>query len=299
MLTKWIRNGADKEDIFLFLLSATYTLALRASLQARLVNSLMRLLTAFILTIYLTGMGPFLNYDCRAQSRTIIESLNKFDSSRTVFYLPANTRLDEVLWRDSVYRFPSFEFGRVTFATSYSPQEQIRMNYNFYYMQMDFISEDGDTLQVTPSKELKLVSISGHLFYYDQKVGYIEVIQQFPVALGVRNMMKPQYFAYLPGGTVKKTSDYRYDYRLVSLFSDEDPRGTTTTLDRYYLKEYDYFFIGKDNQVYKATPAAVFKLFREHKKAVKIYIDEHNVDFEKKEHLMNLLIFCNGLRDKI
>jgi hypothetical protein len=248
----------------------------------------MKILTTFtLLTICLIVIGAGVNYECEAQSHEIVESLNKFDSSRTVFYLPANKRLQEVPWRDSVYRFPSFEPGIVTFATGYSPPEQLRMNYNLYFMQMDYISSEGDTLQIKPLKELKLVSISGRLFYHDDKVGYIEVIQQLPVALGVRNMMIAKYIDYLPGGTYRKTG--------YTPFGDEDVRGAATTLDRYYLKGGDYFFIDRNNEVYKATSVSLFRLFREHKKSIKIYIDEHDVDFEKKEHLMNLLVFCNEL----
>ena len=240
-----------------------------------------------LLTIYLTAIGQILHYECSAQSSEIIESLNKVDSSRTVFYLPANTRLNEVPWRDSVYRFSSFEPGRVTFATGYSPPEQVMMNYNLYLMQMHYISSEGDTLQIKPSKELKLVSISDRFFYHDGKLGFIELIQQLPVALGVRNLMKAEYIDYLPGGTYRKAG--------YTPFSDEDLRGAATTLDRYYIKDADYFFIGKNNDVHKASPASIFKIFRDHKKSVKIYIDEHNIDFEKKEHLMKLLVFCNGL----
>ena len=97
----------------------------------------------------------FMNHDCAAQSAQIIESLNKSDSSRTVFYLPANIQLEEVSWRDNIYRFASFDVGRITFATGYSPQDQVRLNYNQYFMQMDYISSQGDTLQIKPSKELK------------------------------------------------------------------------------------------------------------------------------------------------
>ena len=190
----------------------------------------MRLFTTFILlTIYLTAIGPFPHYECMAQSRAIIESLNKFDSLRTVFYLPANTRLDEAPWCDSVYRFASFEAGRVTFATGYSPSEQVRMNYNLYFVQMDYISTEGDTLQITPSKELKLVSIGGHFFYHDHKVGFIEVIQQLPVALGVRNMMKAQYIDYLPGGTYRKVG--------YTPFGDEDVRAQLQHLIDITLKD--------------------------------------------------------------
>jgi hypothetical protein len=152
---------------------------------------------------------------------------------------------------------------------------------------MHYISSHGDTLQIKPSKELKLVSISGHLFYHDYNVGFIEVIQELPVALGVRNLMKAQYIDFLPGGTYRKAG--------FTPFSDEDIRGAAATIDRYYIKDADYFFIGRNNDVHKANPASVFKIFGEHKKAVKKYIDEHEVDFERKEHLMNLLIFCNEL----
>jgi hypothetical protein len=232
-------------------------------------------------------IGQVVDHECTAQSPAIIESVNKFDSSRTVFYLPANTRLNDVPWRDSVYRFASFEPGRITFATGYSPLEHVRMNYNLYFMQMHYISSHGDTLQIKPSKELKLVSISGHLFYHDYNVGFIEVIQQLPVALGVRNLMKAEYIDYLPGGK-QRTAGF-------TPFSDEDVRGAAATIDRYYIKDSDYFFIGRNNDLYKANPASIFKIFREQKKAVKKYIDEHDVDFERKEHLMNLLIFCNEL----
>lgn len=235
-------------------------------------------------------LASLMYYNCSAQSPAIIESLKKPDSSRTVFYLPAHTRIDQVQWRDSIYRFPSFENGQVTLATGYSPKEQIRMNYNLYYMQMDYIDKQGDTLQIKPSKELKLMSVNNHLFLHDIKVGYIEVIQQLPVALGVRYMMETQYIDYPPGGTYRKAG--------FTPFSDEDQRGAAITLDRYYVKECDYFFIGKDNKLYKAERSSVFKLFGEHKRAVKIYIDEHEVDFENSEHLTNLLIFANELNQQ-
>lgn len=243
-----------------------------------------------VLCIILSVVTFIMNYDCDAQSPTIIERLTKSDSSRTVFHLPAQKRMDQMQWRDSIYRFPSFQNGTVTLATGFSPVGQVRMNYNLYYMQMDYISANGDTLQVKPSNELKLLTIGNHLFLHDMKVGYIEVIKQLPVALGARYIMEVQYIDYPPGGTYRKVG--------FSPFSDEDQRGAAISLDRYYLKECDYFLISQDNKAHKATSTSIFKLFREHKKAVRIYIDEHSVDFENREDLIRLLIFCNGLNDK-
>ena len=151
---------------------------------------------------------------------------------------------------------------------------------------MDYINSQGDTLQVTPPNELKLISIGAHVFYYDRKAGYIEVIQQLPVALGVRTIMK-SHVEYTPGEEMRKIG--------YTPFSVEDQRGTTIAYDRYYIKGNDYFFIDKDNKVYKALQESILKLFREHRKVVKKYIDEHKVDFERKDHLMDLLVYCNGL----
>ncbi len=225
--------------------------------------------------------------DCIAQSPEIMKALTNSDSSRTVFYLPAHRLVGQVEWRDSIYMFPSFEEGQVTLATGYLAKGQVRMNYNLYHMQMDYINSQGDTLQIKPSEELKLIAINHHLFLHDIKFGYIEIIMQLPVALGAKYMMQTGYIDYPPGGLYRKEGS--------APFFHEDQRGAANSLDRYYVKECDYFFIGKDNRAYKATFASASKLFREHKKAVRSYINEHEVDFENREHLTNLLTFCNGL----
>ena len=225
--------------------------------------------------------------DCNAQSPTIIKALAKADSSLTIFYLPAHTLVGQMEWRDSIYMLPSFEMGEITLATGYSPKEKVRMNYNLYYMQMDYIDSRGDTLQIKPSRELKLITINHHLFLHDIDVGYIEIIQRLPVALGAKYMMQTKYIDYPPGGTYRQAG--------YAPFSDEDQRGAAIPLDRYYVQECDYFFIDKDNTAYKATFASASKLFREHKKAVKSYINENEIDFENREHLTKLLTFCNGL----
>lgn len=230
-----------------------------------------------------------LYFNCNGQPPAVIANLKKADSAKTIFHLPANKLIDHLPWSDSIYRFPSFQNGQIMFATGYSPAEQVRMNYNLYYMQMDYISSGGDTLQMKPSDEFKVITINDHSFLYDRKVGYIEVIQQLPVALGVRSMMIVRYIDYLPGGISRSNG---------TPFSDADQRGAAMPLDRYYVKGGDYFFIDKDGKVYKASSSAALKLFREHKRVIKKYIDEHHVDFENRKHLINLLVFCNELDQK-
>lgn len=231
-----------------------------------------------------------LYFNCAAQPPAVKASLKKADSAKTVFYLPAGKRTADVQWRDSIYRFPFFENGQIMFATGYTQNSLIRMNYNLYHMQMDYISAGGDTLQVKPSSEFKLITIASHLFLYDSKVGYIEVVQQSAVALGMRPMMIARYIDYPSGGYSRNAGS--------TPFRDTDQRGAAMPIDRYYVKGGDYFFIDKDSKVYKASSSSAFKLFREHRKVVKEYLDAHNVDFENREDLMKLLSFCNGLNQK-
>jgi hypothetical protein len=200
-------------------------------------------------------------------------------SSPDVFLLPAHTHLNEVAWRDSIYLFDSFQAGRITFDTGFSPEQRLKLNYNLYFAQMDFINDDGDTLQIKPKKEIQLIEVDNNLFFYDPKVGYIQIVHRLPVALGAFHVLTIDYMEFATG-------------KQASL---EDARGTPSDYDRYYRKTMHFYFIGKDNKSHKAIPTSLYRLFRHHKNEIKGYIDENSIDFRKKDDLIKLLIFCNGL----
>ncbi|HMG92598.1 MAG TPA: hypothetical protein VK589_21220, partial [Chryseolinea sp.] len=125
----------------------------------------------FILCYVQYGLAQSAN---KSERNTISRPASK------VFILPANASLKSVPWRDSIYRFPSFEDGRISLATGYSPNENVKFNYNLYFGQMDYIDGNGDTVEVKPIKELRMVKINEHSFLYDYNFGYIEVILQLP-----------------------------------------------------------------------------------------------------------------------
>ncbi|HMG92597.1 MAG TPA: hypothetical protein VK589_21215 [Chryseolinea sp.] len=220
-------------------------------------------------------------YYGKAQSweRSELESLR---TSPDVFYLPAHTFFSEVAWRDSIYLFPSFQYGRITFATGYSPEDKVLMNYDLYSAEMALITKDGDTTHLKRTKELKLLNIGDHLFLQDYKVGYIEIIQQLPVSLGVLNVMSTEHMEYVSGNREGGT------YGM-------DTRGTPSVYDRYYRKGKLYYFIDRDNKVYKATRASILKLFRKNKDEIDVYRRENKIDFENRSDLVKLLRFCNEM----
>jgi hypothetical protein len=76
-----------------------------------------------------------------------------------------------VAWRDSIYLFPSFQYGRIAFASGYSPEEKVLMNYDLYLAEMDLITKEGDTTQIKRLKEVKLIRNGDYQFLLGYKVG--------------------------------------------------------------------------------------------------------------------------------
>lgn len=215
-----------------------------------------------------------LYYDCVAQD----SELGMLKSSPNVFILPAHTHLNDVSWRDSIYSFRDFQLGKITFHTGYSSKESIPLNYNLYLGQLAMISYDGDTVQLPHSKKVKLVTVGDHIFFPYNKIGFIEIMQELPVALGVLRTMTI-HTKYVHGN--KDGTSY-----------GSDVRGTPSPHDRYYQKEEHYYLISKDNKVYKATPASVLKLFNS-KNEINAYLAKNRPDFSKKDDLLTLMLFCN------
>ncbi len=95
---------------------------------------------------------------------TIVQTHCIYAQPSPLLKLPAHTHVAKVSWRDSIYRFPDFQYGRITWATGFAPVDTFRLNYNLYFAQLDLINAKGDTVQVKPSRELKLVQIGGNIF---------------------------------------------------------------------------------------------------------------------------------------
>ena len=196
--------------------------------------------------------------------------------------LPAHTDYKKVSWRDSIYRFPAFQYGRITWATGFAPVDSFRLNYNLYFTQLDLINEKGDTVQVKPSKELKLVQIGGNIFYRDDRWGYIEVLYQAPISLGVLTILSTVKMDYVSGS-------------FEGASSTTDTRGIPSVYDRYYARAATYFFIDGNNKLHKAIRPSLLKLYANHKKAINAYLDENKIDFNSEPDLLRVLNFCNQL----
>ena len=195
---------------------------------------------------------------------------------------PAHVFPQKLSWWDSIYQFPQFQEGRITFFTGYSPDQKIKLNYNLYYGQMDLIDENGDTLQVKSSKILKSVQVGNNLFYFDLQKGYLEVIVDGTVSLGSRNLLQLEKMVFVSGNLEGDGT--------------ADVRGRPSVFDKYYRRGATYYFIGKDQRLYTPSRSAILKLFPEFKVLISDYVSDQSIDFKRESDLIKLCGFCNELR---
>lgn len=188
--------------------------------------------------------------------------------------------IHEVSWRDSIYRFPSFEPGRITFVTGFTPEEKIMFNYNLYFMRIELISDNGDTVQLAPSPDVKHIVISNRQFVFSDVAGVVEVIVKPSLGLVAVHFLRDEKREYWP-------------YKRVV-----DVRGEPAILDRYYKKVTTYRFMDDRMRVHPATKPIVLSFFRDHKKEINNYIDENRINFDNESDLIRLVNFCNNLNQE-
>ena len=199
--------------------------------------------------------------------------------------LPKGSALASVTWRDSIYRFPSFQEGKITFATGFTPDGEVLLNYNLYFMRMELIEASGDTAGVMPSRDVKQITIGERIFkFYESGLiaqpGFMEVMIDGPIGLGVINYLKNENREYWPYKTVT------------------DIRGKPAVLDRYYSKAQTLYFFDSRMKLRPVDKPNLIALMRDYKKEVERYIVDHQINFDEKDDVVNIVNFCNDLRTR-
>ena len=194
--------------------------------------------------------------------------------SKHTFKQPAHTFLNEMAWRDSVYLYPDFRPGIITYFTDFTFDRDLRLNYNLYYAQIDMIDQRGDTVQISPLKTYKSVSIGSDVFLYDHKEGYLRVLIEGDVTLTERVLLG------MEGSAV---------------FSF---RSRPADSDRYFVKVSTFFFINSAGTPFRVSRATLKKLLPEYKSAIQEYTRRHATNFSKEADIRQVTLFCNNLRRK-
>ena len=192
-------------------------------------------------------------------------------------------------WRDSLYRFSSFLDGRAILISGPSPK--YKMNYNLLSGDMEFLNPEGDTMVLKKTPEVKLVTVGGHVFFLEPTHGYIEILIQQRLALGVK-----KEFA-IARKDVEASNGYTTssDNTGAVVAFRGNSRSSTSNADLLVQMNNTYFFVDQKNEAHPATKASLMKLFPDDHDKLKSYLKEQHTDFKQKDDLAKVLTFCNGL----
>lgn len=180
--------------------------------------------------------------------------------------------------RHQLYAFDEFQPGHVQYADGFVPQTDIKLNFNRFFETVDMWTEDGSWAPLKTTYDIKFVWIGDHKFQHDRRHGYIEIVDQGTVALGV------QYFIY---GLLEDSNGFKTP--IMGLENrDATVRGT-----RYYWASERYFFIGPNDEILRASPQALPRLLPSLSKQINAYAEREAINFRNKEDLLKILEYCN------
>jgi hypothetical protein len=186
------------------------------------------------------------------------------------------------VWRDSLYRFDNFTEGRVTFIKGIS--KTYKLNYSLLSGEMEFIDHDGDSLILRGTPDLRIVNVGGRIFFHHYRAGYIEVLVQMPIALGVKHFLNVERREVTGDNGYGQTS-----FQTTAVNSIYRQSGSSfSNYDVFYEKAAIYFFIDRTNSPLVATRNSLFRLFPNHRTELKEFLKENRINFRDRKDMMAL-----------
>ncbi|MGB3589677.1 MAG: hypothetical protein WBA23_24230 [Tunicatimonas sp.] len=107
-----------------------------------------------------------------------------------IYRINTGQKINEALPMEVKYRYETFQTGTVLFYNGKTSTG--KLNYNILLGDMQFVDRSRDTLSLANRETIKHVKINNDLFFYDEKHGYMEVVEEYPsVKLAVHQQFVP------------------------------------------------------------------------------------------------------------
>jgi hypothetical protein len=194
----------------------------------------------------------------------------------------------EIIPSNEVYRYPGFIQGTVVFKDGASSTG--RLNYNSLIGEMQFIGPKGDTFSLAEEQTIRHVLVSSDTFYYSE--GYIRLIKEGrSVKLGEKVVFrefvqKPGAYGLSSSTTATNNLAFILNKRSVDL---------NISQEIVLVKSISWFIGNKFNDFQPADKKTVLKMFARKKQAVEEYLKNNDMNFNKRDDLIRLTDFLNGL----
>lgn len=206
------------------------------------------------------------------------------------FRIPANEHIATVPWRKEIYAYPEFSSAHITLRDKKSLQFDRKVNYNYFSGSMEYLDKKGDTLEIKPSANIRIINLDRDVYCFISGRGYVKLLFQSKVSLGVKNQMTLVRKELLAEDPV----DEPYTESSQVAYGKDNVK-VPVKYDRLYTKTATYFFINNQYNAFPASQQTMFLMFPGNKKEIEAYLNENKPDFKSQEDLIKLIIFCNQL----
>lgn len=218
--------------------------------------------------------------------------LNIYAQDEKRFTVESGKSIAEVLSFPEMYRYPAFSEGKVIYQNGNFTET--KLNYNIAIGEVQFLNSKNDTLIIDSKGGISFITILADTFYIND--GYLEKIAgnneiMLLVNRYVKLMDVKKEGAY---GTSNSTAAID-SYTSINAGNNSSTYKLKANQDMVYSFKADYYFGFNNNEYTLARENSVLKLFPENKDAIKKFVKDQSINFNKKEDLIKLTGFLQGL----
>lgn len=196
---------------------------------------------------------------------------------------------DAQSWKDSVYLFDEFQEGGFEFANGFVPATKVKMNYNIYLGNFDMKDDSGRVYSLKKYDDMKFVRVGDHKFYYDKKLGYLEIVIDSAVSVA-----RSSYMAWRVGAG--STSGRSFSGGTSTYWAKPvDYRDQSTEYERIYWFAEQYFIMDADHKTYKFAPSVLPSLLPQLKSDIRKYAKQNRINYKSNDDLVKMVKFCNSM----
>lgn len=198
----------------------------------------------------------------------------------------AGTPINEAIPAKDLYHYNGFRQGRIVYKDGRTASGQL--NYHRLLDEMEFLGPKGDTLAVDHEPTIRLIAIDKDTFCY--AAGFVRIVGSTPtVKLAEKRWLKPidreKYGGYNQTYTAAAITN-------LSMLDDGRQTHKLTIKENLVLaRTTDYYFGDRWDNFVPANKKNLLELFSKHEAALKQYLKEVKVDFQKEKDMQALFAF--------
>jgi hypothetical protein len=228
--------------------------------------------------------------ECIAQdgygSTSVYDRVVQLPAGKHFYIVPPAREWTDQPWKDSLYRFKSFQKGKLEMTNGFVPSHRPMVNYSPMTESIVIKPDSGDIVSMRKSPAIKCVWIGDHKFVNDPMYGYLEIILDGKVCVGQKTVMNGIY--ELSNGTkyaIRAVNDITpYAYIKVSMKQST----------RYYWIEEQYFIMGDNMKTFRSGSGALPHLLPKQRKAIRAFAKSNHINYRKRDDVLKLVAFANG-----